>query len=169
MDYSTFYDKNYDRVLQYLMSRCANKADAEDIASQAFIYCFTNWERYDPSKSTIESWLYMIVRSRWKNYCRDRMVMSDIDELSEVLTDNGDFAEEAVRLDALREDIALALEKLSRQQRAVIVLRYFENMKDAEIALKLRMTPSNVRVSAHRALKTMEAFINQREQLEEQL
>ena len=159
MDYSTFYERNYQRVVNYLAGKCANRYDAEDLASQVFTYCYVNWSKYDPTKATMESWLYLIVRSRWKNYCRDRMVMSDIDEFSEVLHDDRDFAEEAVNVDALRAGLAQALKQLTEQQRKVVILRYFRHATDQEIALRLRLTSANVRVIAHRALKSMESSL----------
>jgi len=53
--------------------------------------------------------------------------------------------------DALLEE----LRKLPRQQRAVIVLRYFEGFSDPEIAQLLGVTPVTVRGYAARALAAL--------------
>jgi RNA polymerase sigma factor (sigma-70 family) len=47
------------------------------------------------------------------------------------------------------------LATLPRKQRAAIVLRYYENYSDAEIAAVLRCGPSTVRSQISRALATL--------------
>lgn len=56
---------------------------------------------------------------------------------------------------AERTAIADEIGKLSRRQRAVIILRYYEDLPDAEIADLLGCTPSTVRAHAMRALHAL--------------
>ena len=78
------------------------------------------------------------------------MPRSDVTELVEssgTVDPASGFAE---RL-ALAEDIA----RLPRKQRAVIILRYYEDLPDGEIADWLGCAPSTVRAHALRALRTL--------------
>ena len=50
-----------------------------------------------------------------------------------------------------------ALTRLTRQQRAVVVLRYAEDRSIAETAELLKTSEQTVRVQAHRALATLRA------------
>ena len=159
VSFEALYETYRAPVLLFLKRRCAVHADAEDLTEAIFEYIYRNYDKYDPEKASPRSWVFMIAVSRWKNYCRDRMVMSDIDEFSEVLHDDRDFAEEAVNVDALRAGLAQALKQLTEQQRKVVILRYFRHATDQEIALRLRLTSANVRVIAHRALKSMESSL----------
>lgn len=156
LSFTDFYRKYYNNVVGYLAQRVANRQDAEDIASQVFMYCYRNWDKYDEKKSSLQSWLYMVVRSRWKNYMRDRKQHEDIDDFTDVISDGTDFAEQAAELDSIRGRIARALGSLNEQQRSVIVLRYFKEKSDREIAEELQLSAANVRVIAHRALHKME-------------
>ena len=54
-----------------------------------------------------------------------------------------------------REDLWYRLEQLPRQQRAVLVLRYYEDLTDQEIAEVLACRPATVRSYAARALATL--------------
>ncbi len=54
-----------------------------------------------------------------------------------------------------RTVIADEIGKLSRRQRAVIILRYYEDLPDAEIAGLLGCTQSTVRAHARRALRAL--------------
>lgn len=60
----------------------------------------------------------------------------------------GDFADQH----AVRDDMWGMLAGLTRTQRAVLVLRYYEDLDDRQIAEVLRSSPSTVRVHAARGL-----------------
>lgn len=52
----------------------------------------------------------------------------------------------------LRQDLLAALQRLPHRQRAVVVLRYLEDLSDDAIARLLRCSPVTVRTQAGRAL-----------------
>jgi RNA polymerase sigma factor (sigma-70 family) len=56
---------------------------------------------------------------------------------------------------ALREDMWQRLARLPRRQRAVVVLRYYEQLPDPEIADLLGCAQATVRAHAHKALTTL--------------
>ena len=85
--YEEFYSANFQRVVQYINKKIGNLDDAQDIAGDVFLYCYTHYDGYDPSKSSITTWLYLIVNSRIKNYYRDSKTYVDIDELQKGLAD----------------------------------------------------------------------------------
>lgn len=56
-----------------------------------------------------------------------------------------------------RQDIMAALRRLPKRQRAVIVLRYFEDLPDPEIAAILGVAQGTVRSQTHKALASLRA------------
>lgn len=60
----------------------------------------------------------------------------------------------ATRL-ALRDEAWRLLATLPRSQRVVLVLRYFEDLSDDQIAEVMRCGPTTVRVHAHRGVATL--------------
>lgn len=158
-NYEDFHQANWDRVVRYLAKRCSSWDDAEDIASQAFVYCYQHWDAYDPAKASQSSWLFMIVSSRLKNYYRDRRLHVDIDEFSEVLTDGGNEMEAGLRLDGIRQDLADALQSLPDKYRDALVMRYYGDKTDQEIALALGTSTGNVRVLVHRAAEKLRKLL----------
>ena len=155
--FERFYEDNYSKVLGYLAGKTANRSDAEDLAGEVFLYCYDHYADFDPSRSSISTWLFLIVNSRLKNYYRDRTVHADLGELENVLYEESDEMDKAVYLEQLRERIALSLEKLPERQRKIVVMRYFKGMEYAEIARLTDTSPGNVRVILSRALDRMEA------------
>lgn len=158
--FEVFYQMHYDMVLNYLRSRCPSREDAEDITSQVFTYCYTHWSEYDPEKASPKTWLFMIARSRWIDFGRKRREFVDIDEMSNVLTDDADPMDRAMRLQAIRQELAAALKILPEQQQKAVVLRFFSDCDDAMIARRLGTTQGNVRVMISRALKRMQPMLS---------
>ena len=58
-----------------------------------------------------------------------------------------------------RDALWLLLRQLPRAQRAVVVLRYYEDLPDAEIAELLGCSPATVRVHAFKALRKLRAAL----------
>jgi len=62
---------------------------------------------------------------------------------------------------ATRDELWALLAKLPRAQRAVLVLRFYEDLDDRRIAEVLGCSPVTVRVHASRALGTLRASLSQ--------
>jgi RNA polymerase sigma-70 factor (sigma-E family) len=60
---------------------------------------------------------------------------------------------------AERDEMWLLLRRLPRSQRAVVVLRYYEDLADIDIAHLLGCSPATVRVHAFKALKKLRAAL----------
>ena len=150
------YEKYYLEVLRYAQSKMGSFHDAEDLVGDSFFYCYQHYEQYDPAKSSITTWLYLIVNSRIKNYYRDRKEHVDYSELEEVLFSDEPDLDRAVYLEELRQYLSDALAMLPEKPRKAVILRYFHNKEFSEIANALDTTPGNIRVALSRALDKLE-------------
>lgn len=63
---------------------------------------------------------------------------------------------------ASRDELGAMLATLSQSQRAVLVLRYFEDLDDRRIADLIGISPSTVRVHAHRGLSALRELLADR-------
>lgn len=154
MTYEAFYEQMHPQIVEYLRRKCANLHDAEDLAAECFIYCYQHWDDYDETKASRKTWLYMITRSRWKNYLRGRRTLYTLDGLEEVIPDK-DILGQAVWMTAVRDELARMLGELPERQREAVIFRYFTEMEDEEIARRMETTPGNVRILIHRGIKKM--------------
>ena len=156
--YDDFYEKNYPGVLRYVCNKIGNREDAEDLVSDAFLYCYTHYSEYDPEKSSITTWLYLVVNSRVKNYYRDHVTHADYEEISDVLRDESIDLDAGIYLEQLHEALMKAIRTLPQRQQDIIIMRYFRNCSGEEIANTLGITPGNVRVLLSRALNKLETL-----------
>lgn len=66
------YNNHFNRVLAYFSKRLPIAMDAEDLTADTFVYALSHIDQYDPEKSPISAWIFLIASSRLKNYYRDK-------------------------------------------------------------------------------------------------
>ncbi len=155
ISFEEFYEKYSSEILFYLIKKTGNKEAAEDLASEAFLYCYEHFDSYDPNKSAISTWLYLVVNSRLKNYYRNQKETVDLSELEEFLFDDQPDLNKAVYLEEMRNTLAVAIKSLSEMQQKVIIMRFFGHREFDEIAQELGTSSGNVRVIQTRALSKL--------------
>lgn len=154
--FEVFYEANFNKTVHYINQKINNYHDAQDLASDIFLYCYNHYEEYDPSKSSLTTWLYMITNSRIKNFYRDHTEYADLDELSEFIPDDSGDLDSGVYVEQVHAAIMQALQVLPERQRQIVYLRFFKEYTNPQIADALGMTQVNVRVQLSRALDTLE-------------
>jgi RNA polymerase sigma-70 factor (sigma-E family) len=140
----------------YLLA--GNHADAEDLAQQTLIKVHGAWSRVSQS-DVPDAYVRRILTNTFLSFKRPK------GRRLELLV--GDDAPEPVSpLSAGPED-RMALWphvcELPPRQRAVIVLRYYEQLSEAEIADVLGCSRGNVKSTAHRALQNLRTALGQEE------
>lgn len=135
---------------------------AEDAAQESFLRAYQNISRYDRQRP-FATWLLSIAA----HHCIDRLrrrrfaVFSldaerEEDDRPAELPDRNaaDPEEEAIRREE-QEGIQAALRGLEATDRAAIVLRYWYDFSEVEIADSLNLTVSAVKSRLHRARKAV--------------
>lgn len=124
-----------------------NRADAEDIAHDAFIRAYENLRRYHLEKK-FSTWLFTIA----SNLCRNRLryrryhpVVASPDS-----TDGGIDPAAAVAREDRRARIKEALDQLPSGYRAPLVLRYYNELSYREIAELLSLPEGTIKTRIHR-------------------
>ena len=133
----------------YLLSG-GNHADAEDLAQQALIKAHRAWSRV----SVADAPHTYVRRILVNTFLSSRRPMA---RRLEIL--GGDDAPESVAATEHGPEDRMALwphvRDLPPRQRAVVVLRYYEQLSEAEIAETLGCSRGNVKSTAHRALQNL--------------
>ena len=152
MPFEQVYERYYFDVFRFFVKRTENHQEAEDLTGEVFLYCYKNYSRYDPQKSAISTWLFLVAKSMLKTYYRDRKQHLDISDFEEwLITDDADISR-AVYLEQLRSFLAEQIKQLSEKQQQVIVMRFFQEKDFDEIAIALNTSQGNIRVILTRAV-----------------
>ncbi len=130
------------------------REDAEDAAQEAFIKAYSNLASYR-ERGKFAQWLRTIAI----NTCLNRLPREVPVDLPESIEDGAisPEAEALRRIDC--EEVWRAVGSLSPAYRAVLALRYAEDMSYKEIAEALGEPTSTIQVRLHRAKKALASVI----------
>lgn len=158
--FEEFYLYYLPYIERYMLRHNLRKADAEDVSSLVFSYCYQHWNDYDDTKASRKTWLFVIARSKLIDFCRKQRPNFPIDTFEATLSNPNNIIETVVKLTALRKELADALLTLPSRQRQAVTLRFFGNCNDDTIAQVLHTTQGNVRVLISRALRKMQPMLS---------
>ena len=129
-----------------------NAADAEDVTQDTFVAALQRMSTYDPAQA-IGPWLRAIARNRAIDLLR-RRARTPEPELAP------SPSVEAVAIERLEaERVRAAMARLPDRDRAMLVLRYWEDQPVDAVARSLGMKDGAVRVALMRARRTLGAML----------
>lgn len=158
-----FLVERYQRPVYSLCYRMlGNSRDAEDAAQESFIRAYTHLKKYDPNRS-FATWLLSIA----SHYCIDRIRKRQLPSVSmealpaEIIADRNIPKPEAKLSETVRKEMIRDLiMELKPLDRAAVILRYWHEYSEVEIAEALNMTVSAVKSRLYRSRQALaESYI----------
>ncbi|MET7854827.1 SigE family RNA polymerase sigma factor [Streptomyces avermitilis] len=125
---------------------------AEDLLQIALMKAYGRWAHIEQPEAYIRQVMYRQQVNRW------RLRRHRAETMVPVLPESGGEAD-ASSDSELRIALWAALGRLTKRQRAVVVLRYFEDLPEAEVAALLRCPVGTVRSTAYRSLAKLRALV----------
>ncbi len=144
------YTAEHRAMLQLATLLLGSAADAEDIVHDAFAKVEHHFDRLDRPGAYLRTCVV--------NGCRSRMRHQKVVDrhLHAARAEAALTSDMPTHLVELREALAV----LDERPRTVIVLRYFVDLPDTEIAQIVGVSPTTVRTIIHRALKVLRAELD---------
>jgi RNA polymerase sigma-70 factor (ECF subfamily) len=144
------------RVLRFAMLVSPRGIDPEDVAQDAMVTALGRLDQFDPSRGSVDAWLWRIVVSRARDAGRVARRTELLLERILAPSDQGLTLEpspESVVLERLRDqDLIAAVRRLPRRYRTVIALRFGAGLSSPEVAEMLQTTRMAVVKTMRRAL-----------------
>jgi len=147
-------------IYRMLYYRTRSQADAEDLTQDVFLRAYKSIKLLESPK-VFKSWLYRIAVNRVRDHYRRQRVkalvgMSSMDEDDFQEPEEMAVAPEAVahvdRKEFWRRVRAMA-KVLSRMEREVFFLRFFDQLSIKEMAATLKKNESTIKTHLYRALR----------------
>lgn len=152
-DLETFVEREHDRLLRLAIALTGNRIDADDLLQETLARLITSWRKVDASANPTAYVRAMMTNTFITGKRRKASTEAVSDAVVQARAGSVDDTEAFI----VRHDLLRSVAALPRRQRAVIVLRYFEDMTVAEVAAALRMREGAVRATAHRAMTALRA------------
>jgi len=152
--YEEFADSRLGLLLRYAVMLTGDQHTAQDLVQDTMVRVQLNWRRVAASDSPDGYVRKMLTNQfidlRRGSWLRRVLLRAEPDPVRAVPFDHADESAE-------RDRVWGMLAKLPRRQRAALVLRYYEDLPDADIAEVLGCAIGTVRSSISRALATLRA------------
>lgn len=143
--FSEFVAARSPSLLRYGWLLTANWATAEDLLQTALASAWPRWDRI--GEASAESYVRTAMTRTYVTWWRRRSWGElAVAEPADVAAADG------TDLLAMRRDVVTALGRLPRRQRAVVVLRYYVDLNEADIARALGCAPGTVKSQAAKAV-----------------
>lgn len=143
-----------------------DRALAEDIVQKAYITAAEKIHQYDPRRP-FKAWFFRsVVNASIKAAVRQNKQVS-LNELlpgknfslADVITDTHPLPEEWLEIEENRASIQAAIESLAPEQRAVIVMRYFLEVSESEMAGELKKPLSTIKYWLRKAREQLRQLL----------
>jgi RNA polymerase sigma-70 factor (sigma-E family) len=130
--------------MAFLLTR--NRADAEDLVQAALAKTFQAWDKIEDHKALDGYVRRAMVNTHISWWRRRRVEEYPTDDIPDrAVADHADGSE-------LHESLRRALDRLPSRMRAAVVLRYYEDMTESEIAEILGISQGTVKSTVSRAV-----------------
>lgn len=145
------YREYYPKVYQYLVNRMGSVHDAEDMAQTVFVKVFTKLDTFDADKSALSTWIFNITRNSLIDHQRS-MSLRIHEEIPETLADDSPDMLDGLIMEQEQERLADALEKLTSEERDLIVLHYYNEYTLLKVAEVMRKPYGQIKRLHNKAL-----------------
>ncbi len=150
LEYEGFVVARYRRLVRAAVLLGCSRQDAEDVTQDTLIKCYTSWARVS-SADDPDAYVYRILvngitrgrRRKWRG------------ELPFERLPEPDPAADLATGVSVGHTVRAALARLAREQRQVLVLRYFVDLTEAQIAGVLGIAQGTVKSRAARAIAAL--------------
>ena len=152
--WKVLFDQLTPRVFAMLRRLGAAEADAAELVQETWLKIVKNQEKYDPDRP-FEPFIFTVAMRLWLDVCRAKKRAPALVSLPEDA-----FNCEPLPLDLMFaaehvEQMRRCLEILSDEERAILVMRFWENRPNREIGVTLGTSESSARGKSYRAVRKL--------------
>lgn len=152
-EFAAFVTANSARLHRYAYVLTGNSAEAEELVQETLVKVYLGWDRVRQEGSPFAYTRTAMARthiSRWRSLTR-RVALED-----RVALDRSRRTDRCWQTEAEdRDEMWRLLGTLGPRQRAVVVLRYYEDLPERDIAAALGCSLGTVKSQLSRALSTL--------------
>jgi RNA polymerase sigma-70 factor (ECF subfamily) len=147
------------KVARFASIVAGNDADPDDIAQDALLKAIRALGRYDPSRGSLDAWLWRIVANTARDALRRRrletLVRFPLSHEASALD-----VEEVALERATTAEIYDAIARLSPRDRELLALRFGSDLSTAEVGLNVGLSAESARRAIGRALDRLRVLLN---------
>lgn len=134
-------------LLRAAQAMTGNRTDAEDLLQATLVKAYQSWDRIDDQAALDTYVRRVMVNTHISGWRRRRVDEYPTDDLPD-----SPSAEDATRDSDLHDVVQRAIDRLPRQMRAAVMLRFYDDMTEPEVAAALGVSVGTVKSTVARAV-----------------
>jgi RNA polymerase sigma-70 factor (sigma-E family) len=156
-EFGNFMRGRWPAMVRLAYALTGDTGHAEDVAQAAFARAYASWGRVRRAGDPDAYVRRIVINENRKRFRKHRVAEDLHGDLTDTLAGQRAAAEQAVGQQGPeeRQELLDALNRLGPRQRAVVVLRYWLDLSEAETAAALNCSVGTVKSQASRALATL--------------
>ena len=157
--FNRVYNETCRSVSRFVVSKCGNREDAEDIIQEVFIRIFRHLEQFREESSLI-TWIYKIATNESLRFLKTRKAeVVSAEEIQEELLDKLKTSDYVDYENELAVKFQTAILKLPEKQRVVFNLRYYDELDYEAISQITGDRAETLKVNYHYAKERIKEYI----------
>jgi RNA polymerase sigma factor (sigma-70 family) len=149
----------YPLLRHYVWIRLRNQEEREDLLQNICLKIATNITKFSDERGSFTSWMYTIARNALTDQYRLKSKVQE-EELAMDVLDETENPMDKLLAEETREELSAVLKHLAPQQKAVIEMKFFFQMKNKEIAEQLQIEERSVSSALSRSLQKLQKILN---------
>jgi len=151
--FGALYARYVERIFNYVYYRTGNVHDAEDLTARVFYRALHHIQNYTDRGVPFSAWLYRIAHNLIANWHRDRSRHQEIPlDDAPTLHYKGEAPEVALMHGQDQEALLKLIRHLPAERQHLLILKFVEQMSNAEIGQTMGRSEGAVKSLYHRTL-----------------
>lgn len=148
-----------NQLFRYCYRMLGSAQEAEDVVQEAFLKAFNKIGSYKESIS-FSAWLYKITYNHCINIIRRRKLLQFVSFLDSTIPSIVDVGKNLEEIE-INKELNKVLQKLSADDRSLLILKNIEEKSFEEIALILSIKPATIRKRYERLRKKLRVSLSE--------
>lgn len=151
--FGEIYERYMPKIYNYIYYRTGNQQDAEDLTARVFFRALNHIENYVDRGLPFQAWLYRIAHNLVANFHRDqgrRKIIALDDYVAHTL--KTDAPDKLAEMMDDNEHLIEAIRQLSPERQQLLLLKFIDQLSNAEIGEIMGRTEGAIKSLYHRTL-----------------
>ncbi|MBN2257332.1 MAG: sigma-70 family RNA polymerase sigma factor [Anaerolineaceae bacterium] len=154
--FGVLYERYVGRIYTYIYYRTGNTHDAEDLTARVFYRAIEHIKRYRQRGVPFSAWLYRIAHNLVANWHRDRQRRQEV-PIDDVINLQAKIdPPELTMMNTMDvERLMKVIQSLSPERQELIILKFVQELSNAEIGRIMRRSEGAIKSLYHRTLLSL--------------
>lgn len=165
--FGQLYERYVAKIYNYVYYRVGNHHDAEDLTSRVFYRALIHIRDYADRGVPFSAWLYRIAHNLVANWHRDHARRQDV-ALEDVtlVGELREMPELATETNEERRWLLNAIRRLPEERQELLILKFVEQLSNAEVGLVMGRTEGAIKSLYHRTLLSLRDELMQADRID---